>query len=135
MARLIDSSLWVDYFRKKTTAAVLAQICHEITAPQASICDPVAFEILRSARPDQRGLVRRHFALLDPLATPDDLWKDAILLGQRCRDRGFTIGALDLLIATVALAHDAEVISFDADYSLIAQAEPRLRVQVLIRTL
>jgi hypothetical protein len=55
------------------------------------------------------------------------------LLGQRCRDRGFTIGPFDLLIASVALHHDAEIIAFDGDYSLIAEAEPELRVQVLIR--
>ena len=133
MERLIDSSLWVDYFRKKTTAEALAQIRHEITAPHACICEPVAFEILRSARPDERGLVQRHFEVLNPLATPEDLWRKAILLGQRCRDRGFTIGALDLLIATVALHHEAEIITFDGDFALIAQVESALRVQVLPR--
>src|ERR1051326_8371369 len=113
MARLIDSSIWVDYFRKRTTPAVLAQIRRELGAPLTCICEPLAFEILRAATPAERRTVRRHFAVLNPLATPDALWQEAILLGQRCRDHGFTIGALDLLIATVALHHDVEIIAFD----------------------
>ena len=67
------------------------------------------------------------------LEMPPNFWRKGILLGQLCRDQGFTIGALDLLIATVALAHDAEIVTFDADYSVIAQAEPKLRVQLLVR--
>ncbi|HEV7404691.1 MAG TPA: PIN domain-containing protein [Chthoniobacteraceae bacterium] len=135
MERLIDSTLWVDYFRTQTPAALRAQAGMWIDHEDAVTCWPVLFEVIRGIRPDERRRVRSQLETVSVLTFEVAHWLSAALLGQRCRDRGFTIGPLDLLIATVALAHDAEVISFDEDYSFIAQVEPRLRVQVLTRAL
>ena len=44
----------------------------------------------------------------------------AIGLGQACRQIGRTVLSLDLLVATVALHHNAELASFDADFEAIA---------------
>lgn len=133
MQRIIDTSLWVDFARTRTPRAVREQIRALVDAPDACLCDPVAFELLRAASPAERPALERRFATMEWLTTPADFWRNAILLGQACRDRGFTVGSLDLLIATVAFAHDVEVISFDGDYSLIALAAPKLRVQLLTR--
>lgn len=91
------------------------------------------FEILRAATFDERPSIERRFSIMPLLASPADLWQRATRLGQRCRDCGFTLGPLDLLIAAVAIHHAAELVTFDDDFSLIAQAEPRLRVQLLTR--
>lgn len=96
---------------------------------------PVIYEIRRRCRRVEREYVDSTFSTFSVRALPADFWERAISLGRTCVDRGFTAGALDLLIATVALHHDAEIVTFDADYSLIAQAEPALRVQVLTRVL
>ena len=133
MEHLIDSALWIDAVRPKSSAALKRQTDGWITHPDAVSCEPVTFEMLRNAKLSERPGLQARLATLPLLPTPRTLWADASLLGQRCRDRGFTIGAFDLLIATVALAHEVEVITFDADYSLIAQAEPKLRVQALAR--
>ena len=50
------------------------------------------------------------------LPTPADLWQQAINLGQACR----TVLCLDLLIAAVAPDHNAQQVSFDADFETIA---------------
>lgn len=133
MARLIDTSLWIDFTRPRTRASLRDQIRPILDATDACQCEPIRFEILRAATPDERRGLNRRFAAMPALDSPSDLWERAIRLGQRCRDAGNTPGALDLLIAAIALEHDAEVVSFDGDYSLIAQAEPRLRVQLLAR--
>lgn len=45
MARLIESSLWVDFTRKKTPA-FLKQFIHPLLLdPDACLCEPVAFEV------------------------------------------------------------------------------------------
>jgi predicted nucleic acid-binding protein len=134
MEHLIDSALWVDSVRPKSPAPLKAQTNEWITHPDAVTCEPVTFEMLRNATLTERAGLARRLATLPLLATPAGIWRSAAVLGQRCRDLGLTVNPLDLLIATVALAHDAEVISFDGDYSLIAQAEPKLRVQILTRT-
>ena len=66
------------------------------------------------------------------MPTPAHLWRNATRLGQKCRDLGVNVGSLDLIIATCALDHDAEIITFDADYQAIALASP-LRVVLLSR--
>ena len=43
-------------------------------------------------------------------------------LGQACRKAAARAGSLDLLIAAVALHHDAEIQTFDADFHGIAAA-------------
>jgi predicted nucleic acid-binding protein len=133
MERIIDTSLWVDFSRPRTPRNLREQIRSWVDAPDACLCDPVAFELLRAARVAERPGLERRFATMEWLAIPSDFWRKAIRLGQGCRDGGFTVGPIDLLIATVALAHDAEVITFDVDYSLIAKTEPKLRVQLLTR--
>ncbi|EAQ69418.1 PIN domain protein [Synechococcus sp. RS9909] len=54
------------------------------------------------------------------LATPENLWQRAIDLGQACRQIGRTLLSLDLLIAAVALHHNAVLVTFDADFEAIA---------------
>jgi predicted nucleic acid-binding protein len=104
MARLIESSLWVDFTRKKSPVALKRLIEPWILDPSVALCEPVIFEILRHASE----------------------------LGQKCRDQGYNAGSLDLVIAAIALHHNAEIITFDADFAAISKAAP-LRVQLLFR--
>jgi len=60
------------------------------------------------------------------LATPENLWQQAIDLGQACRQIGRTLLSLDLLIAAVAL------VTFDADFETIASVSA-LRLNRLTR--
>lgn len=132
MARLIDSSLWVDFTRAKSPPALKAAILPWLQDSAASLCEPVAFEVLRHATPAERKQIEAYFSTFPLLATPATLWRDAAGLGRRCRAKGSTPGSLDLLIAALALHHKAEIITFDSDFSLIAQAAP-LQIQVLSR--
>jgi predicted nucleic acid-binding protein len=53
-------------------------------------------------------------------------------LGQKCREKGISAGSLDLLIASVAIHHQAELITFDEDFSAIARIST-LNVTLLTR--
>ena len=72
------------------------------------------------------------FDTLPLLPTPSSLWKDAAKLGQDCRKHGTTPGWPDLLIAALAIHHNAEIVTFDAGFVDIAPAAP-LRVELLSR--
>ena len=132
MARLIDSSLWVNFTRRGSPAELKALIHPWVIDPDAALCEPVAFEVLRHATPAERPPLEAQFATLPLLPTPSDLWSQATTLGQACRDRGVTPGSLDLLIAALALHHRADLVTFAADYQLIAQAAP-LHLTLLTR--
>lgn len=51
-------------------------------------------------------------------------------LVQRGTHRGPKV--VDLLIAATALVHDVEVLHYDGDYDLLADAEPRLRARWIV---
>src|SRR5688572_2004786 len=116
MARLIETTLWIDFTRKKSPAAVKAQIQPWILHADAAVCEPVMFEVLREATSRERPFIEAQFATMIILPPPPRLWMAATLLGQKCRDKGITSGSLDLLIASIAIHHKAELVTFDTDY-------------------
>jgi predicted nucleic acid-binding protein len=132
MATLIDTSLWIDFVRAKSPQPVKRFIAPFLLDPQAHLAEPVVFEILRHATPAEDKQLRQQFQTLPALPTPTDLWTQAAALGQACRRKNISASSLDLLIASVALHHAAEVITFDDDFQKIA-AVSALRVKHLTR--
>ena len=132
MARLIDSSLWIDFSRRKSPAALKSFIHPFLLDPAAVLCEPIAYEVLRLASPSELPDLQEQFDSLPLLPTPIGLWKGATSLGQNCRELGINAGSMDLLIAALALHYDAEIVTFDADYLAIARIAP-LRVTHLFR--
>lgn len=132
MAILIDSSLWIDFTRTRSPRSLKSFIAPHILAPSAVLAEPVMFEVLRYATAQESQQLQAQFQLLPVLATPADLWSHAAELGQDCRKNGIAVGALDLLIAHVAIHHAAELLTFDADFQKIASVST-LQVKVLQR--
>lgn len=132
MATLIDTSLWIDFTRARSPQVLKRFIAPFILHPDAHLAEPVTFELLRHATPAEAKQLTRQFQTLPHLPTPDDLWAKAARLGQACRRKSIVVGSLDLLIATIALEHRAEVVTFDADYREIASAS-QLQVKLLQR--
>ena len=132
MTLLLDTSLWIDFTRTRSPAALKQCIVPYVLDPAAHLAEPVRFEVLRAARPEEARLLEAQFNTLPLLATPADLWQQAIELGQACRRIGRTVLSLDLLVAAVALHHNAELVSFDADFEAIASVSS-LRFKLLSR--
>lgn len=120
MSLLLDTSLWIDFTRARSPAPLKQFIAPYVLDAGAHLAEPVRFEVLRSARPEEARLLEAQFATLPCLSTPSDLWQQAITLGQACRQIGRTMLSLDLLVAAVALHHNAVLASFDADFEAIA---------------
>ena len=132
MARLIDSSLWVDFTRAKSPVALKSLIHPWVLDPEAVLCEPIAFEVLRHATKAERTKIEAQFATLPLLATPQKLSRDATNLGTKCHEKGINLGSMDLLIASLAIHYDAELITFDNDFSKIASVSA-LKVIMLKR--
>jgi len=128
MTLLLDTSHWIDFSRARTPASLKRFIAPFLLDPEAHLAEPVRFELLRSARPDGTRQLEAQFATLPTLPTPADLWQRAIDLGQACRQIGRTVLSLDLLVAAVALHHNAVLVSFDADFEAVASVS-ELRLQ------
>ena len=132
MTLLLDTSLWIDFTRARSPESLKRFIAPYVLDPTAHLADPVVFEVLRSAKPHEARLLEAQFATMPCLTSPPQLWSQAATLGQACRQSGLTVASLDLLIAAVALHHNAAVVSFDADFEAIASISA-LRVQRLRR--
>ena|SRR5205085_9264642 len=132
MAALIDTSLWIDFTRARSPQALKRFIAPFLLDPEAHLAEPVVFEVLRHATPAENKQLTQQFQTFPMLATPADLWTQAADLGQACRRRSVTASSLDLLIATVALHHGAEVVTFDDDFQKIAGVA-NLRVKLLTK--
>ncbi len=132
MTLLLDASLWIDFTRARSPAPLKQFIAPFLLDPEAHLAEPVRFELLRSARPDETRQLEAQFATLPTLPTPADLWQRAIDLGQACRQIGRTVLSLELLVAAVAVHHNAVLVSFDTDFEAIA-AVSELRLQRLER--
>jgi hypothetical protein len=129
---LIDSSLWVDFTRARSPRVLKQFIAPYVLAPEAALAEPIVYEVLRYATDEEIRVVQSQFRTMPLMETPDDLWTAAAALGQRCRRKGINAGSLDLLIVTVAVHHDAELVTFDRDFERIAGA-CNLRVKLLQR--
>lgn len=132
MAKLVDSSLWIDLTRARSPRTLKAFIASQLDDPEICIAEPIAFEVLRHADEAEARLLTRQFETVPLLSTPAGLWSSGVQLGQACRRGGFTIASLDLLIAVVAIHHNAELITFDHDFEHIATVST-LRVTRLKR--
>jgi predicted nucleic acid-binding protein len=102
--------------------------------PAAVLCEPVILETLRRATAQERPQIQAQFSTLPILATPPHIWREATRFGQKCRNHGFNAGSLDSIIAAIAIHHDAELITFDADFLAISH-HSTLRVRLLAREL
>jgi hypothetical protein len=132
MPALIDTCLWIDFARTRSPRSLKRFIAPFILDPEAHLAEPIVFEVLRHATPSEAKLLTQQFQTLPLLATPPHLWSEATQLGQACRQRNLTINTLDLVIATIALHHSAEVVTFDDDFQRIAGVSS-LEVKLLTR--
>jgi predicted nucleic acid-binding protein len=133
MAAVIDSSIWVDFLRSETSAALRRQTKAILIGHDRFICEPIAFELLRAVPKRDRARTEALLATVPMLPTPGDLWSSARMLGQKCVDKGFLPPAIDLLIAQVCLHHNVVIITFDVHFQKIAGVSP-LKLDLLERS-
>jgi predicted nucleic acid-binding protein len=124
MATVIDSSLWVDYFRSKTPRVIKEQIATYVESSTAVLCQPVRFEILRAASKGERNSIKETFETIPVLSSPENLWDEAAKLGQDCVDLGFLPRSLDLLIAVICVHHQVQITTFDTHFAQLGRACP-----------
>ena len=132
MAKLLDTNLWIDLARARSARMLKAFIARYISDPQACLAEPIVFEVLRGANDAEARQLTTYFQTLPLLASPTNLWSHGVDLGRICRRNGWSVGSIDLLIAVVAIHHQAELITFDNDFQRIASVSS-LQVRLLKR--
>jgi len=125
---LVDSSAWIEYFRRTGSRAdVHVTGLVERPEPTAGITEPVIMELLGGARDSANfnriDRITKAMPLCPVLAEVD--FVEAGALFKVMRDKGVTIRSwMDCLIAAIAWRLEATVVHADADFDRIAERYP-----------
>jgi predicted nucleic acid-binding protein len=115
--KLVDSSAWVEFFRRKGDPGIKRIVASLVQSDQAAFTCPIRFELLTGARPGEEADLERVFALSQHFPFEQDDWREAARLERHFRGRGVHIPRNDLFVATIALRADLPIICRDAHFS------------------
>lgn len=125
---LADTSAWVEYDRRTGSAAHL-RVRELITkgGDELAVTEPIVAEVMIGARGERHERDLRtllgSFTLLPCEAASDFVGASRIY--RACRRAGVTPrGLVDCVIAAVALRHQADILTQDADLARIAGVIP-----------
>lgn len=118
---LVDSSIWIDYFRGSESDAKLDFLIEENLVV---VNDLILAELIPALHfRKQNNLI----ALMREIACPPLLldWDDLIQMQIACLKHGINkIGIPDLIVAQHAIQHHLELYTRDKHFTLIAQHAP-----------
>jgi len=118
---LVDSSVWVDFFRSSPGHAgkELRRMIEE--SEPFALTGIVVAEVLQGLTRDS-GPIERFLAQWDMLEPKGfDTSRKAAAIYRAARGKGIALSTIDTLIAAIALEHGASVFTLDQDFSRIAR--------------
>jgi hypothetical protein len=121
---VVDSSVWVDYLRGRSTAQT-DWVDRQLGVRPLAITDIILCEVLQGIRDDQQFVkARRELLTLELFSTGGrDVALAAATNYRMLRARGRTIrGTIDCLIATFCLLNDHALLHDDRDYDVFEHA-------------
>jgi predicted nucleic acid-binding protein len=125
---LVDTSIWVEVFRKSSRFRLDQVVDFE----EVVTCLPVIQEVLQGFRDEEAyQLARDAMNALPIVESPltSAVFDDAVGLYRGARRAGVTIrSGVDCLIAACAIRHSLEVLHKDRDYDALARVS-RLRIR------
>jgi predicted nucleic acid-binding protein len=117
---VVDSSIWIDFFRGREVA-VVEGLRALLDADEVALAAPIRLEILIGASKLEHPRLRRLLSALPLLLPSIELWTRLEAWAERARRAGERFGAMDLLIAGIADEHGARVWSADGDFARLAR--------------
>ena len=128
--KLIDSSAWVEFLRRKGDPAVKHHVARLLSADQAAYTCPIRFELLSGVKPAEEEDLEQAFHLSRHFPFERNDWSEAALLERQLRAAGLTIPRNDLFVAAVAIRAGLPVVCRDAHFDAMRKAlGERLRVE------
>ena len=112
---LIDTSIWIDYFRGK--GEVYKQVNELIDSDRVCSLGLVIAELIQGAKTEKEIRVLKDMTAVFPRLTEDShSWENAGILSFRLKKAGKGIGLADCYIATIAKENDAIIYTLDEHF-------------------
>lgn len=117
---LVDSSVWIEAFRRNGSLHVKVALESLLDVYAAQWCSPVRLEVMGGARKQDRAKLERHFSVIPYRACSERDWNQAVALAWKLHDEGLTIPWFDVMIASLALADDLRLYTIDKHFRKVA---------------
>ena len=115
---LVDTSVWVDFFRNQPAAALVSELADQ---HRAVVCGTVLQETLQGAKTEKEpAFLRAQMSLWHFEAEQPEDFAIAAGLYARVRWQGVTVPPADCLIAAVAIRLEAVLCSPDSHFGRMA---------------
>lgn len=128
MTLFVDTSVWSLAFRRDTPPAVpeVEALRQALDGAQAVVtAGIVLLELLQGFVPPRaQEQILQRFAALEIIEPELRDHAGAAALGNDCRSGGVRIGAIDALIAHLAVEHDLVLLTTDRDFEHVARFAP-----------
>ena len=119
--KLVDSSAWVEFFRRRGDPLVKQTVASLLQASQAAFTCPILFELLSGARSEEETHLEEVFSFCEHAVFTAADWRAAALLERRLRGGGLNLPRNDLYVATVAIRAGWPVVCRDQHFSSAAK--------------
>ena len=129
--KLIDSSAWIEYYRKEGNKEYKNWISDAIQNNDAAVNGIIQLEILVFTKTQfEYDDIFSDFSAFHNLELNNSVFQKASEIGFDLRRKGITIPASDLIIASSAMVTDSKLIHFDKHYTYIAEYYPLKPVSI-----
>ncbi|MBI4324604.1 MAG: PIN domain-containing protein [Chloroflexi bacterium] len=130
--KLIDTSAWVEFLRRRGDGQVKQTVARLIQADAAAYTCPIRFELLSGVRTEEEADLEQAFRFSHHLAFEQDDWREAAWLERQLRAKGWAVPRNDLFVATVAIRAGLPVLCRDTHFDMVQRAVgDRLAVEQL----
>ncbi len=128
---LIDTSVWVEFFRKSGDRRAKEEVARLLDLDQAVYTCPVYFELRAGARNGEIDVIDEAFSFCHREVFAGEHWEKAADLERVLRHRGITVPRDDLFVAALGLQANLEILCRDRHFDLIRQSGVSLRITQL----
>ena len=116
---LVDTSAWIEFLRATASPSDRALTGLLEEGGPVAVTGVVVQEVLQGCRDERQAAEVRSLLLACRIVEPvsPETFDHAAALYRRCRKAGHTVrGAVDCLVAAIALEHDLSVLAHDRDF-------------------
>lgn len=117
---LIDSSVWIELFRKKGDLFTSIAVENVIEEMQACVCGIVKLEVLGGARDNEKTTISNLFSLVPYIPQPETTWDETVRFQWQARKKGLNIPWSDAVIASLAKKHGHRIYARDKHFNALA---------------
>lgn len=123
---LIDTSVWIEYFRKNGSE-VSSKLKNILVEERAAITGIILLELQRGAAGEtELKFLDRFLTAIHYVLTKEESYKNAGVMGYNLSKKGINIGTVDLLIARTAIENNIPLYTLDRHFKEIAVHFPLL---------